>query len=959
MTKRRAYLLAAAVLGVLVVRWQAPGESATPSVGGTGPSSSEAREKADPAVADWLVQASVRSSKASATVATAEDAAGGCDGIKDGKWGFHTALEKDGAWWQVDLGKVHPLTRVVVYNRCDTAPRTAWIELLLSNDAKTWTKAYRHDGKCFYGFTDGKPLIISLSNAQARFVRLKNSPGEYFHLDEVEVYGRDTTNLALHRPADQSSVSQWSTAKARGEAAAGTVYPIEATIQRGRELAADLRSAGVAVEPCLRELDEVERAAKALPPDGSQAACDLYLRARAAVRKLAMSNPLLDFDRILFVKRAPASYSHMSDQYYSWWARPGGGVCVMEGFKTDSPQVRCLTGKFPEGSFLSPDLSYDGKKVLFSYCRYYPGRAGLRNKLDKEAQAEDGFYHIFEMNADGTGLRQLTRGRYDDTFPRYLPSGEIVFISTRRGTFFQCGKASAAATTQADLPDSFVRCGGDSGRPVSIYTLHVMDASGGNMRAISAFESFEWEPSVAEDGRIYYARWDYVDRSNMPFMKLWSTNPDGTSPQAVYGNFTRNPHCIFEPRSIPGSRKLICTASGHHAITAGSLVLLDPTLGIADGPEPVTRLTPEVCFPETEGWPRTYYVNPYPLSERYYLVGWSSQPIHSQGSHPIVNAVGLYLCDAFGNLELLYRDPNISCMYPIPVRPRAAPPALPSTVDWNGPQEGRFLVQNVYEGLDAISPGSIKRLRIVGMPVKTQPNMNTPSIGVTNDDPGKCILGTVPVEKDGSTYFRVPSGVAVFFQALNADGKAIQTMRSLTYVQPGQTASCIGCHEGRNRTPPVSRTPLAASREPSKLKLDPEGSWPLRFDKLVQPVLDKHCTDCHRPGGKDDKAAKFDLTAAKSYANLLSYGRPSLRDHVRAAYGEGRSVAGKGAAQASPILAHLNGEKSPCGVRLDEESLRRLAAWMDTYGQKQGSFSPEQEEQLLQFRRKLTDLLEP
>jgi Tol biopolymer transport system component len=179
---------------------------------------------------------------------------------------------------------------------------------------------------------------------------------------------------------------------------------------------------------------------------------------------------------------------------------------VLDGFKGDSPRLRCLTEGFPEGSFLAPDLRYDGRKVLFAYCRSYPGRDRIANKLDKQAQPEDGFYHVFEMNLDGTGLRQLTHGRYDDTFARYLPNGEIVFLSTRRGTFFQCGKPSAMATTQACLPDSFVRCGGDAYRPVSIYTLHVIDANGANMRAISAFESFEWEPSVSNDGRILYAR---------------------------------------------------------------------------------------------------------------------------------------------------------------------------------------------------------------------------------------------------------------------------------------------------------------------------------------------------------------------------------------------------------------------------------------------------------------------
>ena len=183
----------------------------------------------------------------------------------------------------------------------------------------------------------------------------------------------------------------------------------------------------------------------------------------------------------------------------------------------------------PEGSFLCPDLSYDGSKVLFGYCRYYPRLAAVANKVNKERLPEDSFYHIYEMSVDGSGRRQVTHGRYDDFDPHYLPNGEIVFLSTRKGTSIQCSRSSGAATEEATCPDSYVRCGGNAYRPVAVFTLHVMNASGKDIRPISAFENFEWTPSVAADGRILYARWDYIDRFNGPFISLWSTNPDGTS----------------------------------------------------------------------------------------------------------------------------------------------------------------------------------------------------------------------------------------------------------------------------------------------------------------------------------------------------------------------------------------------------------------------------------------------
>ena len=903
--------------------------------------------------ADWLEQEQVRRQDVRESAASPrEDAAGGCDGVKDGRWGFHTAHEQ-APWWSVDLGEARPIQRVVIYNRCDAAARNARLIVSLSADGRQWGEVFRNNGAVFFGHTDGKPLEVALDGAQGRFVRVQLPQTEYLHLDEVEVYGADGRNLALGRPANQSSVSQWSTKKRPKDQA--PALDLAVTLARGRQLAAALRETGVDVTEAERALDGIAAQADARPAGApAETRRDLFLAARWAVRRMALANPLLDFDRILFVKRAPGRYSHMSDQFYGWWSRPGGGICILEGTKRGEPRVRCLTEGMPEGSFLRPDLSHDGTKVLFAYCRYFPHVADVANKVDKAALPEEAFYHVFEMNVDGSGLRQLTRGRYDDFDARYLPGGEIVFLSTRRGQFVQCGMESALQTTRATLPDSYVRCGGGPWRPVAVYTLHVMDAGGARLRQISPFENFEWTPSVANDGRILYMRWDYVDRNNMPYMSLWSTNPDGTNPQIVYGNFTQRPHCVFEARSVPRSNKIVFTASAHHSMTAGSLVLLDPSVGL-DDEAPLTRLTPEVCFPECEGWPATYYCSPWPLSERFFLTAWSNVPIRSEGGLNPPNALGIYLYDAFGNLELLHRDEAISSLCPIPLAPRETPPVRPGGVDWEAEPEGRFLVFNVYEGLTGIERGTVKRLRVVGMPAKTQPTMNEPVMGVTKDDPGKFVIGTAPVEEDGSAHFRVPAGVPVFFQALDKDGLAIQTMRSLTYVQPGQTLACIGCHE-RREMPPATERPLAARRAPSKLAPPPEGAWPLRYDRLVQPVLDAHCIACHAPDSRDAAAAMWDLTAAKSYETLLHYGRPSLSEHVLARYQAGRSSAGAGAALDSPLLALLRrGHKD---VRLDAASLERLTTWMDIYAQRLGSFSPEQEEKLRRLRTQWAALLE-
>jgi hypothetical protein len=899
------------------------------------------------------------------SVKTSEDARGAVDGVKNGKWGMHTAVESN-PWWQVDLGEVQPLSCALVFNRCDAfAERTSRLLLLLSDDGKTWREAYRHNGTVFYGFTDTKPLKISLDGAKARFVRIQLPGNVYLHLDEVEIFSPQdpAKNLALGKTADQSSTSQWSVAHTVA-AAAQADYPVTEVLSRGRRLADDLADAGTDVAAGRQTLAEVEQALAALAADApADVRRPQYLKARWAVRKLALANPLLDFDAIVFAKHAPTLFPHMSDQYYGWWSRPGGGIFILDGFKGDSPRVRRLTASLPDGSFLRPELSHDGKRILFAYCKFYPHVADVKNKVAKDDLPEDSFYHLYEMNIDGTGLRQVTRGRYDDFDGRYLPTGEIVFLSTRRGQAVQCTLKTAAETLRTTMPDSYVRCGGGPSRPVAVYTLHTMDSGGKNLRVISPFESFEWTPSIAADGRILYARWDYVDRNNMPYMKLWATNPDGTNALAVWGNFMRSPQCAFEAMSIPGSHKIVFTAGAHHSITGGTLAVLDPGLGV-DGLEPITRLTPEVCFPESDGWPTTYYASPWPLSEKYYLAAWSNKPLppHTRmqpgDKRNPPNAQGLYLYDAFRNLELLYRDPAISSLCPIPVRPRQKPPLMASTVAWDGPQEGKVLVQSVYFGLSCVEPGTVKRLRVVAVPAKVQPEMNTPMLGVTRDDPGKCVLGTVPVEEDGSAYFRVPSGVSIFFQALDAQGKALQTMRTVTYVQPGQTLSCLGCHDRRDKVP-LSVRATASDREASKITPGPEGSWPLRFDRLVQPVLDKYCVSCHRPDATDKAAAKFDLTPAKAYQSLVNYGgKESVHDRVLERYREGRSIALECDAAKTPLTPLLLEGKGHYDVKLDADAIERLFTWMDTYGQHLGSFSAEQESRLLVLRKEWSDLLE-
>jgi hypothetical protein len=914
--------------------------------------------------AEWLAEARLHTEPASTnTLETADDARGGCDGVTNGGWGFHTSVESN-PWWQVDLGEVHGIAQVRIWNRSDdteAARRAARFEIHLSNDSTSWTRVYQHDGSLFYGYRmpDRGSLNIPLENAKARFVRIQLPGTTCLHLDEVEVISKagGRRNLALHHAADQSSLSQWSHRKPERRSEGIPVdLPFEWVIDRGRKLAERFHRSGIDT----RRFEQIfTEATIQRMQEKNLDRREHYFELRSALRELALLNPAIGFDDVLFVKRVPGSFSHMSDQNYGWWSRPGGGLYLLKNIRSGTPSIECLTDDFSDqpGSFQRPALSPDGSRILFSRCRHYPWLAALKDKLDKANVPEDAFYHVFEMNLNGRSVRRLTGGKYDNFDPQYLPDGRIVFLSTRRGQSLQAGRGSAQKSwTQPDLPDCYVRCGGDASRPVAVYTLHTMAADGSDPIAISPFEMFEWDPIVSRDGTILYSRWDYVDRDNMPYMSLWSIHPDGTHSRLIYGNYTRSPHCAFEPRPIPGSNKILFTASGHHSQTMGSLVLLDPSAG-TEGDAPLTRLTPEIPFPEIEGWPQAFFSNPWPLSEKTHLVAWGREEQVREGSQRSVNGLGIYLFDTDGGLELLHRDPEISSMHPIPIKTQKPAPMLASPIDWEAAQEGHFLVADVYRGLHTVRRGDITALRIVAVPAKTQPWMNQPTLGLTRDDPGKAVLGTVPVEPDGSAFFRVPSGVALFFQALDRDGMAVQTMRSATHVQPGQTLSCIGCHENRQNSPPAGSQPLAVRRAPSQITPGPDGSWPLRFDHLVQPVLDNKCVSCHSPNSNDTEAAQFDLSPEHAYESLANHGTPNLRDLVLKAYREGVSSEGEQPARQSAFLSLLTDPKGHHDVHLDRQSLDRLITWLDTYGQRQGHFSPDQERDLENLRELATPLL--
>ena len=701
--------------------------------------------------------------------------------------------------------------------------------------------------------------------------------------------------------------------------------------QRAKELLTDLRRMPKAPELSLESaaLERLRGQVDAIDSLDKKARLILYRKVRSVARKLALKNPLIASKPIVFMKRRRFICQMLHEYlgyFYDYGDIAGGGVYILDKPGRSLKVRDLIKGRLPRGNYTTLALSYDARTIYFAFAE----RAA---KKPQYYSPQRRCFHLYAMDADGTNLRQLTTGPNDDFDPCPLPDGGIAFMSTRRGGFGRCH---------------------NPWEPLPSYTLHRMDASGQAVRTLSFHETNEWHPSVLADGRIVYSRWDYVDRSAANYHGLWVSNPDGSNPSVLFGNYTQRINACFQPRAIPSSNRIIFVAGAHHADVGGSLVVFDPAREKLD---PVTGqdrfdsievLTPEVCFPEAPGWPKSYFHSPWPLSENYFLVSFSFEPLPGMG--PGVNKdthTGIYYFDRFGNLELLYSEDDISCMYPIPLAPRLVPPVIPSTLNQSLGDVGEFVLTDVQQSLFPLpSSRPIRELRIFQVLPKTHSHIaNRPRIGYANADSTRMMLGTVPVEADGSAYFRAPARKPLYFQALDETGRAVQSMRSVTYLQPGEHRSCLGCHEPRAAVPANRQGILALQRPPSKIQPGPDGTRPFSYPRLVQPVLDMRCIQCH-DGKTGDPKSRLVLTGEPAGTFTKSY--ESLKAYVRWYEWGGGSITqivtrpGRIGADQSPLLKVLEDSTHTKHVNLTEEERGRFYIWLDgnvpfygTYDEKQ------------------------
>jgi hypothetical protein len=607
---------------------------------------------------------------------------------------------------------------------------------------------------------------------------------------------------------------------------------------------------------------------------------------------------LFDVNQLIVIRRHEIVASHVYTYHYEGF-QPGGGLYRVD-LAGGKPVFHELAAS-PEGQILDCDLSYDGRTILFSWRR-----------------SEDEGYHLWAVNTDGANLRQITRGPWHDYNGCWLPDGGIAFLSSRKAQFAYCWHA-----------------------PVGV--LHRMDADGGNVVCLSANYLNDFTPYVLHDGRIIYSRWEYVDKPAIPIQSLWTVNPDGAALSGYFGNRVLSPGTFMEARQIPGTTRIICTMTGHNGPTRGAIGIIDRLKGL-NAQAAIDNITPDVPVPpvdagngNTEGTKR--YSCPVPLDEKRFLL----------------SAKGPVLVRTYDNtcVSTVLEAPADRMQYfsAQPVRSRPRPPVIASSFRPETEMAAVYL-QDVYQGLSPhVERGEVKRIRVVRemeKAVRIDPDRRAfgfqfPVISCGATYAGKDVIGEAAVDEDGSAYFHVPAGMPVYFMALDAEGRAVQRMRSFTHFMPGESQGCIGCHESRLHTS-GGALGSAIRRAPQCLQPPEWGSGGFDYVRIVQPVLDRYCIRCHDaldpPRGLDltgDRTdffnVSYDVLARENQGPAGSpYIRwiPTYNGHEQNILKIAPKTWGARTSRLAEITAsgHPDAQGAP-RFDMDPESRRRLYAWMD------------------------------
>lgn len=327
-------------------------------------------------------------------------------------------------------------------------------------------------------------------------------------------------------------------------------------------------------------------------------------------------------------------------------------------------------------------------------------------------------------------------------------------------------------------------------------------------------------------------------------------------------------------------------------------------------------------------------IQPYPITANYYLVVAQLTP-----SSPF----RLYLADTFDNFVQL--QPNDMGEFkilrePYVLQKRERPPVIPERVNIQD-KEAVCYIQNLYRGpgLKNVPVGEVDSLRVFTYVYGYYKTGNHHHLGVESGWDCKRVLGHVKVEKDGSAMFKIPANTTISIQPLDKQGRAIQLFRSWLVAMPGEELSCVGCHEPPNEPPVTSKT-MASLKEPQKLTPYRSPVEGFSFINEIQPVLDGYCVRCH--DGTDLKKPNFKDTklASNSPADNFSNAYHAFHRYFRRPGPESNGIMGipyEFHSSTSEGMQML--EKGHHGVKLDDDSLRRLNMWVDLNVPYYGSWS--------------------
>jgi hypothetical protein len=605
---------------------------------------------------------------------------------------------------------------------------------------------------------------------------------------------------------------------------------------------------------------------------------------------------------VAFVRRHPRGRHGTNATMHGRATGVGSAICVYDPARPEQGAKTIFDD--PEGFIFDMAPSFDGSKLIFAY--------------KKKVRERNDSFHIYEINTDGTGLRQITTGRYHDVSPVYLPNGRICFNSTRVESFSLCQDFLAAA-------------------------LFTVNADGTGLRRLEYNTLCDTTPYVLDDGSILFTRWEYQDKNIFCTEALWTINPDGSRLQLFYGNTLTVPNAIYGAKQVPGTRKVVAVMAAHHHPPLGAICLIDRTMG-HENVEGIRNITPEVPYTPTVGndWRHTNwgpgdrlypwsYTDPWPLAEHLFLVSYGG-PLEGGPQR-----YRLFLIDDKGYKVLLHDDGKLSCYNPVPLRPRPLPHHFPGELPAEPKGEGHFFLLDVYQGLEdkGVARGMVTHLRVMSQVPK---KYNTEGPRYSDHYPAigegtyyvKHNYGTVPVSEDGSAYFTAPAGVELYFQALDEHGKEIRRMGTITQITDGETQSCIGCHESRSSSPPVATDAWKRlARQPDRITPPPWGAGPVDFVRQVQPVLDRYCVKCHSGA---DPPRDVDLSGDKTRLFSMAFETLVFRGGLVARYHINPGPTGNfpplaSGSWVSGLTKRI--EENHSKVNMDPESRRRIYAWID------------------------------